>query len=198
MGKRKDKAALKRLWISGKYGTLEAMAKGLKGQVSLGTLRRLSAENGWVLDKTKARTAMEQKAVVKFVEKESTRLARIRSGFVDLQELLLAKVTATLMAKGNKLDAHQALKAVNGLVQMNARIFPAQADEDDPPPRQPVQVAVQVNNIQGQEPVDAEVERLEDEDLEAAIRAGQAILEAERSGPKPKKRNPKTGRKGRK
>ena len=199
--KRKDKAALKRLWLSGKYLTLEAMAKALNAQgdkISLTTLKRLSAKNAWILDATKLAPAIERKATAKFVEKESTRLARIRTSFVDLQELLLEKTMVALKAKGNKLDAHQALRAVQGLVQVNARIFPAQPDEDDiPAPRQPVNVAVQVNNLQSApDQGDEEVNALEDEELEAAIRAGQAILEAERAGAKPKKRHPKKSREG--
>ena len=198
MKTKKDAAALKRLWLTGKYLTLDAMCKGLKAKgtpVSLTTLKRLSTTYGWRLDRAKVEPAIERKAVAKIIETEGARLAKIKTSFVTLQEVLLQRTLEAFEGKKGKLDPHQALRAVQGLVQINARIFPGGHDDDDPRP--PVQVAVQVNTHQAPPDLaDAEFKALEDEDLEAAIRAGRELLEAERSSSvakKPAKRHPKKG-----
>ena len=201
MKTKKDAAALKRLWLTGKYLTLEAMCKGLKAKgtpVSLTTLKRLSTTNNWRLDRTKVEPAIERKAISKMIETEGARLAKIKTSFVTLQEVLLARTLEAFEGKKGKLDPHQALRAVQGLVQINARIFPAGHDEDDLPPPASVQVAVQVNNHQAPPPdlADAEIQALEDEDLEAAIRAGRELLEAERSSAPAKKPTQRHTKKG--
>lgn len=194
-GKHKDHAKLKRLWLSGKFTSLRHMAEELAKTdtpVSLTNLKHLSARKNWTRDRAKVAPKIEERAVAKMVERESTRLSRIDSKIVELQEILLDQTLKPLKNKKLKMTVEEALKGVRSIAELQARIIGPKTGRlqhgDAPTGESPAaaalaQVSVTVNTGQpavAAAPGDEDFGVLSDEDLADAVNAGKGIIIDER------------------
>lgn len=205
-GVRKNSARLKRLWLSGEYTSLKKMSDALaaKGEkVDLSTLKKYSAKDNWNRDKAAISPKIEAAGIAKLVAKEATRFARINTKLVELQEVLLEKVLATVRGKG-KMKMEDALKGVRSVAELQARVInplmpkresddPAPTGSESPGAAAMAQVTINMPGSQQHIESDAEMRPLDDADLEAAVRAGQGIIidEKPKSAPRAKSKRKK-------
>lgn len=190
MGARKNHAKLLQIWLSGRYQSMPQMVAGLKGtedEVSLRQLKAMSAKKGWVRKRAENAPKLEAMITAKSLARDSTRIARIHSGLIELEELLLEKIKAPLKSKKAKFSIDEALKGIRSLAEMHARVvgprMPRPLDHEAPTGEGPgalagaaASVTVNIHN-QGQSGhEDLSDQRVTDADLEDAIRAGKAIV----------------------
>ncbi len=202
MAPRKNHAALLTLWLSGKYQSLPQMVKGLKGtenEVSLKLLRSMSVKNKWMLKRAQNAPKLEAMISAKVMARDSTRIAKLTSELIGLEELLLLKIKQPLMGKKSKLTKEEAIKSVRALIDIHRVIDPRmqRRPEDEAPtgesPAAQALAGAQANvtvNIHGQPSLaPGDIKKADDEDLEQAIRDGKAIIYDERPA-KPKALKP--------
>lgn len=207
MGARKNHAKLLQIWLSGKYQSLPQMAKGLAGTedaVSLTQLKSISAAKGFIRKRAENMPKLEAMIQAKSLAKDSTRIARIRSGLIELEELLLEKIKAPLKNKKAKFSIDEALKGIRSLAEMHARVVDPrmgrQQEHEAPTGESPLagtMAGASANvtvNIHGAGAALAEDDltnplKVTDADLEDAVRAGKAIIYDERPA-KPKALKP--------
>ncbi len=198
MAPRKNKAKLLGIWLSGKYQSLSQMAKGLENtedRVTLSQLKKLSAKHKWNQKRTTLEPRREAMITAKVLAKDTTRIANIRSGLIEIEELLLAKIKQPLMGKKTKFSVDEALKGIRSLAEMHARVVaPRMGREEHEAPTGEgpgalagAQASVVVNIHGNSQPLaDEDLTnplKVTDEDLADAIRAGKGIILDERPDP---------------
>lgn len=180
---------LKQIWISGKYKSRPQMAEALG--YTHGQLKYYSKLDKWSDMRTKALPRIEEKALARIVDREAVKLAKIHGDIVDLQEILLTEVKATIRRNKGKMTMEDALKAAKMIAELQNKVLsPYQRALLNPQHAAPTgegpgsaavgggtQFNLNVNVGNGQVQLDTPTDkRLEDEDLERIIRDAQGII----------------------